>query len=65
MMSPCACLGPQCGEPHCPCVMESQGLERSAEWQEKHSPEAVARVNAELRAVFDEIFERRNERNSQ
>jgi hypothetical protein len=44
--------------------MEGQGLERSAEWQAQNSPEAIARVNAELRAVFDEIFERRNERNT-
>jgi hypothetical protein len=60
MINPCACLGPQCGEEFCPCVMESQGLERSAEWQAQNSPEAIARVNAELRAVFDEIFEERN-----
>lgn len=62
MISPCACLGPQCGEEFCPCTMESRGLERSAEWQEKHSPEAIARVNAELREVFESIFEKRNER---
>jgi hypothetical protein len=22
----CACLGPQCGNPHCPCVMLARGL---------------------------------------
>ena len=62
MISPCACLGPQCGEPHCPCVMESQGLERSKEWQEKHSPEATAQVNAELRAAFENIYKKRDGR---
>jgi hypothetical protein len=25
-ISLCACLGPQCGEPHCPCEMKRLGL---------------------------------------
>ena len=62
MISPCACLGPQCGEEFCPCTMASLELERSAEWQAQNSPEAIARVNAELRSVVESIFEKRNER---
>ena len=27
----CACLGPQCGEPYCPCEMTRRGLLPSAE----------------------------------
>ncbi|MEX3984123.1 hypothetical protein AB4Y45_34785 [Paraburkholderia sp. EG287A] len=30
-ITPCACMGPQFGEPHCPCEMERLGLPPSPE----------------------------------
>lgn len=53
---PCACLGPQYGEPYCHCTMERLQIERSAEWHIEHSPEAIAKKNAELQHALSEMF---------
>ena len=62
MMNLCACLGPQCGEKFCPCVMEAQGLERSVEWQERNSPESIAKLNSEMREAFTKMLGNNQER---
>jgi hypothetical protein len=64
MISLCACLGPQCGEKFCPCVMETYDLERSAEWKHRNSPEELAKVNADPNwsSRFKNILELKNER---
>lgn len=31
----CACLGPQNGEPYCPCRMRREGLETSSQWAQE------------------------------
>jgi hypothetical protein len=46
-ISLCACLGPQCGEPHCPCEMKRRGL--------PPSPERVA-AEAEAREKLAALF---------
>jgi hypothetical protein len=58
----CACLGPQCGEEFCPCTMESLGLKRSVEWQERNSPESIAKVTSEISEAFAKIFDNNRER---
>lgn len=57
MITPCACLGPQCGEQYCPCVMETYELERSDEWKNRNSPEQLAKDRTELASAFKQIFD--------
>lgn len=56
-IDPCACLGPQCGEPFCPCVMRTRGLPRSAEWQEYHSPENMAVRQQQLEKALSRFIQ--------
>jgi hypothetical protein len=56
MISPCACLGPQCGEQFCPCTMQARGLERSAEWKKQNSPAALAEKDRELTKALSKMF---------
>lgn len=58
-LSACACMGPLYEEVHCPCVMVSSGLERSAAWKEAHTPEALAADKKRRNEAFDAIFSRR------
>ena len=50
----CACLGPQFGEPFCPCQME--GRERSAEYNEYMLPENVDKRRQELNQALAKVF---------
>jgi hypothetical protein len=48
-VSMCACMGPIGDDPHCPCKMQSLGLEPTPVW----TPESTAQFHAALREVFD------------
>lgn len=56
MITPCACLGPQCGEPYCPCEMEARKLERNPEWFQRNNPEQLEKLRAELAEKMKGIF---------
>lgn len=47
-MTPCACMGPQYGEPHCVCQMKARGMPLNEE--------ARAKANAEFRQAMTELF---------
>lgn len=50
-VSPCACLGPQAGDPHCPCVMRQKGLKSNV-------PEPTAEERAKVEEALREVFSR-------
>lgn len=52
----CACIGPAFNEPLCSCKMISQGIERSAEYNEYMLPENVERRGEEIHKVLSTIF---------
>jgi hypothetical protein len=49
-LSACACLGPQGGDPFCPCEMSRRGLKATNIW----TPEKVAEFDAALRKAIKE-----------
>lgn len=53
-LNACACMGPQWGEPFCPCQME--GRERSLAYKEYMLPENVAMREKELSEALAEVF---------
>lgn len=55
-MNACACLGPICGEPHCPCTLEQLGLERSDAWKAAKYPEALELERQKLNEAFSKVF---------
>jgi hypothetical protein len=56
--SACACMGPQLGEPYCPCEMSNRGLPRV-----DNSKEIVG-ANERLSEAFAFIFDYRNKLNT-
>lgn len=50
-VSLCACLGPQAGDPYCPCVMRQKGLKSNV-------PEPTAEERAKAEAALREVFSR-------
>ena len=48
-VGPCACMGPQGDDPHCPCEMRQKGLEPTDPW----TPEKVAELKEALRNMFE------------
>lgn len=54
--SACACMGPMYGEAHCPCVMASNGVERSAQWKAANTPEALKERNERMHAALSQVF---------
>lgn len=49
----CACMGPQCGEPLCPCSMAKAGLPMS-----KENVEATEKAKVEMAIFFKQWQER-------
>lgn len=48
----CACMGPQNGEPYCPCRMVKEGLPTSGKWSQDDIDQ--------MRKALAEIFDRKN-----
>jgi hypothetical protein len=47
----CACVGPQNGEPYCPCTMRREGLETGFKWIQ----EDIDQLQKALEYIFDPI----------
>lgn len=52
-LTPCACLGPRNGEPHCACTMVRLGLPRSP----AHDSETRA-AQRDIQRIFEGIYDR-------
>ena len=55
-MSACACLGPQFGEPLCPCMMKASGAPRSKEYEAYYAPDKVKERELELNQVLAKVY---------
>lgn len=58
----CACLGPQFGEPFCPCEMIRKNLPRSEEQKEYFSDANVKKRQQKLDLFINKLKERRRNR---
>lgn len=58
----CACLGPQFGEPFCPCEMRRKNLPRSEEQKEYYSDANVKKRQQKLDLFINKLKERRRNR---
>ena len=48
-VAPCACMGPQNGEPLCPCMMRTAGLTTAPIW----TPEKKAELMEAMRGIVE------------